>query len=303
MAKVFGEIECLERLISFQREVGVIHLKSLQDVLDYKKECEQKIELAQKVASLENVADITNIKQSLSSLDFDYLKIKDSGFILIRIFKYLSYKIKRRRLDKSLLIKQRHSENIIIEKVMKSSGVSYISKNFFDSNYNLIQGALGELQALEELKKLPDSFYVLNNITLKFRKPLYSVKNGQRIYSAQVDHVVVSPAGVFLIETKNWSKSTVNIESEYTVFDQIKRANFAFYCFLNPRASSFSSFFKNSKKVRVRNILLMTNQMTTQKENFIKVVNLLHVRQYITSFNDELSELQVQNIVSKLLGK
>lgn len=102
MATVIGEIECLERLISFQREIGVIHLKSLQDVLDYKKECEQKIELAQKVASSEHVADITNIKQSHSSLDLDYLKIKDSGFILIRIFKYLSYKIKRRRLDKSL---------------------------------------------------------------------------------------------------------------------------------------------------------------------------------------------------------
>lgn len=56
-------------------------------------------------------------------------------------------------------------------------------------------GQQGEARITKLLQReLADNCYVLNDITIPFARR-----------SAQVDHLVVSPQGVFLFETKNWS--------------------------------------------------------------------------------------------------
>ncbi len=58
-----------------------------------------------------------------------------------------------------------------------------------------ILGWLGEHWAKQELKKLPsDKYKVLNDVLLK---------NGER--TCQIDHIVVSPYGIFVIETKQYN--------------------------------------------------------------------------------------------------
>lgn len=101
-----------------------------------------------------------------------------------------------------------------IEEVVEDRSEHYISnfqriKSELDSQYPLISGAIGEQKAIEELKKLPDDFYVINDLSLSFDPPIFNMRDNDRIHSIQVDHLVISPSGIFLIETKNWSKNSV----------------------------------------------------------------------------------------------
>jgi hypothetical protein len=57
-----------------------------------------------------------------------------------------------------------------------------------------VKGARGEFKAAWRLSNLPSEYKVLNNI---------NIKSGNK--SSQIDHVVISPYGIFVIETKNYS--------------------------------------------------------------------------------------------------
>ena len=56
------------------------------------------------------------------------------------------------------------------------------------------RGRLGEQKVCSILKKLPAEYYLWNDIVLQC--------NG---YSVQIDHIVISPYGIFVIETKNYT--------------------------------------------------------------------------------------------------
>ena len=55
------------------------------------------------------------------------------------------------------------------------------------------RGLRGERKVFSILKELPDEYYIWNDIVLQ--------RNG---YSVQIDHIVISPYGIFVIETKNF---------------------------------------------------------------------------------------------------
>ena len=75
-------------------------------------------------------------------------------------------------------------------------------------NRNLFYGAEGEERVVLELSKLPDTYTVINDYCLNFISPIYDRRNDDRIKSVQIDHLVFGPTGIYLIETKNWSKSS-----------------------------------------------------------------------------------------------
>lgn len=66
---------------------------------------------------------------------------------------------------------------------------------FLEKNMYKIFGFFGELYVKKELKKLPPDYKILNNIMLK--------TNDQSTH--QIDHIVVSKFGIFVIETKHLS--------------------------------------------------------------------------------------------------
>ncbi len=59
-------------------------------------------------------------------------------------------------------------------------------------NFTKIQGKRGEKSVSKTLMQLPDEYIIFNNV--------YIQENGR--YS-QIDHIVLSPYGIFVIETKN----------------------------------------------------------------------------------------------------
>ncbi len=78
------------------------------------------------------------------------------------------------------------------------------------SNLNpLIAGAIGENLVVEEIKKLSDDYILINDFSLHINPPIRYKKDNSWIQSIQIDHLLISKAGIFILETKNWSK-TVN---------------------------------------------------------------------------------------------
>ena len=63
------------------------------------------------------------------------------------------------------------------------------------------KGEYGEYAVITVLKKLPEDYRVFNDVYLESRG-----------HSSQIDHVVISRYGVFVIETKNYSGDVYGIE-------------------------------------------------------------------------------------------
>jgi hypothetical protein len=302
MAVVYGEIDSLSKLTAMLRTDVASNLKSFDDLLEYKRQCDSKVKEAELCAQEELNLRLQTQKDKIESHIAERSKIKEHRFILARLFRSFVFKVKLFKLNRDLKKLEKRSFDFIRSRTEALSGEFYRSKQVFESNYSLIQGASGEQQALDELRKLPDNYYVINNFQLSFSRPLYEPRSRQRIYSAQADHIVIAPSGVFLIETKNWSRGTANFDSDFSAFDQVKRTNFALYCFFNPRVSGFMSWFVKTKKIKIRSVLLMTGHRTNGSDRYVKVVDLRQLRNYIEYFPSELSEEEVKVILNKVVN-
>lgn len=72
--------------------------------------------------------------------------------------------------------------------IILATGIYLLNKNT-----NKITGMAGEFWVKNELKKLPDWYLVLNNVTLRNKEKF-----------SQIDHIVFSKYGIFVIETKQY---------------------------------------------------------------------------------------------------
>jgi hypothetical protein len=60
-------------------------------------------------------------------------------------------------------------------------------------SYTRIKGAIGERRTRKILERLPETYKVINNLLLQTERGM-----------SQIDHTVLSPHGIFVIETKNY---------------------------------------------------------------------------------------------------
>lgn len=142
-----------------------------------------------------------------------------------------------------------------------------------------LAGAEAELAVIDRLRTLPSSVVVFNDVRLKATR--YIRFNGIGLISAQVDHVVLTPAGVFVIETKRWSQRFVDSGDFHDPFDQASRANYLCYDLLR----------RNFGKTRVRSVIACGGSLPDPpRESYIKVVRPENLTSYILGFrNTELA--------------
>lgn len=88
-------------------------------------------------------------------------------------------------------------------------------------------GAIAELELIESLRTLPDNFCVISDVKLEVNKAIHF--DGEWLRSAQIDHVVVAPSGIFVIEVKNWSKKFMQDGDYFNPYQQVKRARYLCY--------------------------------------------------------------------------
>jgi len=153
-------------------------------------------------------------------------------------------------------------------------------------------GAVAELRMIDFLKKLPDSYYVVNDICIKLAKSIRF--NDEWISSVQIDHLVVSPFGIFIIEVKNWSKKFASEGNFHDPYNQVERYNRACYILL-----------KDYFPVKLKNIIACSGYLPSKMDKKYTVVRSIeNVTGYILWFKEQIYEQKtVEQIVKFFEGK
>ncbi|TJY34665.1 nuclease-related domain-containing protein [Pontimicrobium aquaticum] len=192
--------------------------------------------------------------------------------------------------------KQNLIENRAKSKIKKLEN----TRNVLESSRNLISGAIGENLVVKEIKKLSDDYALINDFNLSFSRPIFYKKQNQRIYSIQIDHLLISKAGIFIIETKNWSKSSVNSLSLRSPIEQIKRSNFALYVYISENITLYDHHW-GEQKVPIRNLIVMINNKPKGEFKYVSVKLLSELIGYIKYFEPVLTDKQFNRIITELI--
>jgi hypothetical protein len=125
---------------------------------------------------------------------------------------------------------------------------------------------------------LPESFSVFHNVSIELGRWLRL--GGQRRRSAQVDHIVVGPTGVFVIEVKLWSADFAASGRFQDPYDQVRAAGTLCHIFL----------FENlDRRIRVREIIASAGRLPPKPQaSFARVYSPEGVADYISRCKIEL---------------
>lgn len=177
-------------------------------------------------------------------------------------------------------------------------------KNAVDQINNYIYGAIGEQKVVKELGKLSDDYVLINDFTLEFHPAIYRKQENDYIKTIQIDHILVSTSGIFLIETKNWSQKSMESIDLHSPVQQIKRTNYALYRLLNERISNsklrINTHHWGDRKIPIRNLIVLIKNKPVQEFQHVKVLALEEMLNYITYFQPSISNNDVQTIASEL---
>lgn len=170
---------------------------------------------------------------------------------------------------------------------------------------NTIYGALGEQKVVDTLESLPDDYILINDFSCNFEPPLYNRNENDHIKSIQIDHLLVSPAGIFLIETKNWSKRSIDNLNMRSPVQQVNRTNYALYKILESAVNK--SKWKltrdnwGKRKIPIKNLIVFINNKPKEEFQFVKILALnelvKHIKYFTPSFNAQETQLIAGHLI------
>lgn len=250
-----------------------------------------------------NNKDVSFIKKLISRIKLNSLK-KQSNYLIKNKNELINLSVKeitKNIENDELFIKEYETEKqTLIEKRTKSETEKLdYTRNVLENSKNLISGAIGENLVVKEIKKLSDDYVLINDFNLKFSRPIFYKKLKQRIYSVQIDHLLISKAGIFIIETKNWSKSSVNTVSLRSPIEQIERANFALYVYISENITLRGHHW-GEQRIPIRNLIVMINNKPTGKFKYVSIKLLRELNDYIKYFDPVLTQNQLNRITRQL---
>lgn len=261
-------------------------------------------DLQTKIDSIKNNKEKNFIKK-LSSILKLYVLEKKSNHLLKNkpeIINSFTKEISKEIESDELFIKKYESEKQkLIEKRAKpkTEKLEY-TRNVLENSKNLISGAIGENLVVKEIKKLSDDYVLINDFNLSFSRPIFYRKHNQRIYSIQIDHLLISKAGIFIIETKNWSKSSVNSISLRSPIEQIIRSNFALYIYISENIT-LNEHHWGEQKIPIRNLIVMIRNKPKAEFKYVNIKLLNELNDYIKYFEPVLTDKQLNRIVNNLI--
>lgn len=223
---------------------------------------------------------------------------------------FLSSKGKRRikKIDKTLekkldkpfkkdikQIRKTEKEHILREKNLEKSIEKKVSKlhkaqDIIEKNQPFFAGAIGETAVIKELRKLPETYYILNEVMLSFSRYIRWKKYGEHVKSCKIDHVVVGPTGIFLIETKNWSPQRMQT-AKFTPHKQIDRAGYIFFIHMMD---------KFGRKFPVYQIVATYKQLPQIPYDFVSQLTIRELVDHILKRQGYLNSSDILAIVSWL---
>jgi len=304
-----------ELLIAQEKDTLSSDLSKLDNSINTKKiEFEKELRL-----------EIEDLKEKLNELSIAQTNIVKK---LANYFKKRSLKNKIHNYEINLNLKISYSvQHLVNELAEKNNRHQYISSRFpeavkescaiplselerkkriIDEINNSIYGALGEQKVVKELENLSDEYSLINDFSLSFPTPIYNRQENDYIKSIQIDHILVSPAGIFLIETKNWSEQSLNNLSLRSPVQQIKRTNFALFKILTGEITNsnlnLTQHHWGDRKVPVKNLIVLINQKPIEEFQYVKVLTLIELLSYVKYFKPTFSNKETQEITNYLLN-
>lgn len=267
------------------------------------------------------------VQQKIHALEADTQEASDKSNqnIIFRVLYFFKIRSLSRRkinlensLERTLKVRTREAEHavarlkrdidhllknkskIVSERCKKSLDELAYTKEVVQEHYTLVAGAIGENAVVTALQKLSDECYLINDFSLRFNPPIYYKRENDRIRSIQVDHLLVCPSGVFILETKNWRRSSVENRDLRSPVKQILRSNFALYKLLNSMSRlntiKLDQHHWGSKRITLRNIVVMIGEKPKEEFRHVKVLSLKELTGYIQYFEHTLSGEEVKRI-------
>ncbi|MEL1254079.1 nuclease-related domain-containing protein [Flavobacterium sp. DGU38] len=196
------------------------------------------------------------------------------------------------------------------EAVMQSAQYSLSElerkKTAIDEINNFIYGALGEQKVVKELEEnLSDEYFLINDFAVSFSPVIYNKKENDYIKSVQIDHILVGPSGIFLIETKNWSEKSLENWSLRSPVEQIKRTSFALFYLLNNEMSNYHLTLDRhhwgEKKIPLKNLIVLTNTKPKEEFQYVKILTIHELLGYVNYFKPIFSYSETKRIADMIL--
>jgi hypothetical protein len=165
----------------------------------------------------------------------------------------------------------------------------------------LIAGAVGESLVVKEIEKLPNDYILINDYNLKFNPPIYKRNTNDKIFSIQIDHLLISKSGIYILETKNWSKKSIESLDLRSPVEQITRTSYALFLILNDAKIRLTEHHWGDKQIPIKNIIVMINEKPKEDFKYVKVKSLKELNNYITYFEPIFTENEVDRIAKYLI--
>ena len=146
---------------------------------------------------------------------------------------------------------------------------------------------------------MSNDFTLINDFNLKFDTPIFYKINNERIRSVQIDHLLISKAGIFILETKNWSKSSVNSINLRSPVSQVLRSSFALFVYISENITLRNHHW-GEKKIPIKNIIVMINHKPLTNFKFVNIKLLTELNDYINYFEPVFTDSELKKLVSKL---
>ncbi len=178
-------------------------------------------------------------------------------------------------------------------------------KAAIDEVNNFIYGALGEQQVVKTLETLSDEYFLINDFAVSFSPAIYNRQAHDYIKSVQIDHILIGPPGIFLIETKNWSEQSLENLSLRSPVQQIKRTSFVLFKLLHKGIGNYHLHLDKhhwgDKKISIRNLIVLTNRKPKEEFQYVKILTVNELFGYLNYFKPIFSINETQKIADFIL--
>ena len=195
-----------------------------------------------------------------------------------------------------------NKQKVLLERSRHEIAEIEYAKKSIDELGPIIAGAIGENLVEKEIGKLSDDYTLINDYRKEFNPPIYNKKTNDRIYSIQLDHLVISRSGIFILETKNWSKKSIDSLDLRSPVDQIIRTSYALFRLVNSRVQ-LDFHHWGTKQIPIRNIIVMIHAKPKSNFKYVKIKLLSELNNYLEYFDPEFSRIEVESIVNYLVGR
>lgn len=305
-----------ENLIEQEKNMLSIDLQQLDTAIEtQRQQSEQKL-----------TVEINNLKQQLSISKSD----APTNFFqkLTKGFRNWTYKRKIKRKEGNFDNEVKMSiSNLVDNYRVKSNRYQFISfhvteavrqsaqhllselerkKTIIDELNSFIYGALGEQKVVKTLETLSDEYFLINDFAVSFSQAIYNRQESDYIKSVQIDHILIGPSGIFLIETKNWNNKSLESLSLRSPIQQIKRTSFVLFKLLNNEMSNYHLHLEKhhwgDKKISIRNLIVFTSVKPKEEFQYVKILTVDELIGYVNYFKPSFSNTETQKIADFLVG-